>query len=82
MTLQEIAASEKVMLIPKDIAGVLGCTPYTINVQAQRNPASLGFPVIVTGTRVRIPREGFLYFMRYGNYIAPGDPGFKVATGG
>lgn len=60
MTLQEIRSSDKVMLIPADICGVLGCAQYSINVQAQEDPRKLGFPVSVIGTRVRIPRVAFL----------------------
>ena len=66
MTMQEIESSTKDMLLASDISDVLGCTPYTINVQAQTDPGKLGFPVIVTETRVRIPREAFLFFMKYG----------------
>lgn len=69
MTLQEIRESGKTMLIPKDVAEVLGCHPHSINVQAQSNPEKLGFPVCVMGTRVLIPREAFLYWLQYGNPI-------------
>lgn len=67
MTLNEIKASNAEMLTPADVAGVLGCQPYAINVQARDDPAKLGFPVCVTGTRVRIPRRAFLHWMEYGN---------------
>lgn len=63
-TLQDIENCPKPMLIPTDIAPVLGCDPYSINVQARENPDALGFPVIVMGTRVRIPKDGFLRFCR------------------
>ncbi len=66
MTLQEIMDSDKVFLLTEDVAEVLGCKPYSINVQAQQDPAKLGFPVCVTGSRVRIPRAGFLHWMQYG----------------
>lgn len=71
MTLKEIEASSAEMLTPADVAGVLGCQPYAINVQARDDPAKLGFPVCVTGTRVRIPRRAFLHWMEYGN--GPGN---------
>lgn len=77
MTLEQIEASKSDVLTTADVAEVLGCTPYSINLQAQRAPDSLGFPVIVSGTRVRIPREGFLFFMRYGRPVIPGEPNFK-----
>lgn len=43
MTLQEIQLSDKAMLIPADVCEVLGCKPYSINVQAQEDPGKLGF---------------------------------------
>ena len=60
MTLQEIQLSDKTMLIPADVCEVLGCKAFSINVQAQEDPAKLGFPVSVIGTRVKIPRVAFL----------------------
>ena len=63
-TLQEIEALDKTMLIPADVAGYLGCDPYSINVAAKSAPGLLGFPIIVMGSRVRIPKEGFVRFCR------------------
>ena len=63
-TLQEIEALDKEMLIPADVAGYLGCDPYSINVAAKQTPGLLGFPTIVMGSRVRIPKEGFVRFCR------------------
>lgn len=34
--------------------------------QAQIDAGALGFPVILYGSTIRIPRLGFIYFMRYG----------------
>ena len=55
-----IYASERIMLSPADVAPVLGCSPYSINIQARQDPARLGFPVCVMGTRVRIPKVPFI----------------------
>lgn len=63
MTLDEIKASDKEMLVPNDIAGVLGVNPQSIRIQAQNDPYSLGFNVSVIGTRTLIPREPFIQFM-------------------
>ena len=63
MTLNEMKESTKTMLSPTDVAEVLGCAPYSINVQVRQDPAKLGFPVALIGTRVRIPREAFLKWM-------------------
>ena len=67
MTFDEIQRSDKDFLTPEDVREVLGCMPYTINLQAKENPAKLGFPVSVLGTRVRIPRLAFIHWMHYGN---------------
>ncbi len=63
-TLQEIENSPKTVLVPADVAPVLGCEAYNINLQAKADPSKLGFPVIMIGSRVKIPKEGFLRFMR------------------
>lgn len=67
LTLDDIAAMTKIYLVPREVAQVIGCHPYTISVMA-RDPSTvglLGFPVIRTGTRTKIPRERFLEFMGY-----------------
>ena len=65
-TLEEIEACGKDMLVPTDVAGYLGCEPYSINRAAKDAPGLLGFPVIVAGRRVKIPRRPFVRFMREG----------------
>lgn len=64
MTLLDLEKLDKPMLTVKDIAPLLGANPYSIHCQAQANPKKLGFPVIVMGRRVRIPKEGFIKFMK------------------
>lgn len=66
MTLAEIKASDKVMLLPKDVAPVLGCDPHSIRIQAHEYPESLGFPVVLLGNRTLIPRKPFLKFLGEG----------------
>lgn len=66
MTIEEMRASQEEFLLPKDVAQVIGCKPYSINAQAQSDAAKLGFPVSVIGTRVLIPRRAFLHWLRYG----------------
>lgn len=63
--LTRIAASDKEMLSPADVAPVLGCNPYAINVAARSDPARLGFPVCRVGNRVKIPRRAFLRWAGY-----------------
>ena len=63
--LARIAESGKEMLSPADVAPVLGCQPYAINVAAKENPGRLGFPVRKIGNRVKIPRRAFLRWAGY-----------------
>lgn len=62
MTIDEIRASDKEVLTPADIAPLLGCKPYSINVQAHADKSKLGFKVVITNRRVKIPRRAFLEF--------------------
>lgn len=66
MTLNEIKASDKVMLTPADVAEALGVDAQGIRVMAHEQPERLGFPVVVCGRNgraVRIPRLAFLKFL-------------------
>lgn len=67
MTLQEIKNSNKDCLIPADIAEVIGCDKYNINLQVKQDKElginSFPFPTILIGTRVKIPRIAFLKAM-------------------
>ena len=67
MSIAELQECAKEFLVPEDIAPIIGCAPYSINLQAQDDAAKLGFPVSITGTRVRIPRRAFLRWLEYGN---------------
>lgn len=67
VTLTEIEQSGKDFLAPADVAPVLGVHPYSLNCQAREDISKLGFPAMMVGTRVRIPRLGFLHWVRYGN---------------
>lgn len=63
-TLDEIAALPCEVLTCAQIAPVLGANPSTLHLQAVERPELLGFPVIVAGSRVKIPKTPFLRFMR------------------
>lgn len=65
-TLEEIEVLDKEMLVPTDVAGFLGCTPYTINVATRDGNNPFPFPVIRIGNRVRIPKRLFVAAMRGG----------------
>lgn len=69
MNLSDIEKMDKEFLRAEDIAPVLGIKPHYIRLQAHDKPELLGFPTIATGNRTLIPKEGFLYFCRYGRPI-------------
>lgn len=64
VTLDEIEALPKNMLVPADIAPFLGCATYTINVATEGGNNPFPFPVIRMGRRVRIPKIPFVQAMR------------------
>lgn len=63
MTLDEMKSCPREFLIPREVAPLLGCDPYAINVAAKQCPERLGFHVSVIGTRVKIPRLAFIRWM-------------------
>lgn len=63
MTIKEMQESAKTFLTAADISSVLECDPQCIREQAQKDPSKLGYPVIVMGRRVRIPRIPFLRYL-------------------
>ncbi|WP_418427944.1 hypothetical protein [Anaerotruncus massiliensis (ex Liu et al. 2021)] len=69
MTLDQIEALDKDMLVPADIYEYLDTDPNTLRWQARNEPEKLGFPVIVTKSRIKIPKDGFVFFCRYGRPI-------------
>lgn len=62
--LDRIAALDKEMLVPTDVAKYLGCCAYSINVATRDGKNPFPFPVIRMGSRVRIPKIPFLKAMR------------------
>ena len=63
-TLAEIEAMDREFLTPAIVGACLGWDPYSINLQVKADASRLGFPVISAGTRVLIPKDGFLRFCR------------------
>lgn len=64
VTLEEIEALDKEMLVPTDIAGYLGCQPYAINVATKDGKNPFPFPVLRFGNRVKIPKRLFIAAMK------------------
>lgn len=65
MTWEQILKSEDPILRPQDVAPIMGCHPQVINELAKRD--KLPFPFIRSGNRTKIPREGFIAWMRGGH---------------
>lgn len=66
MRLKDLENLDRDFLTAEEVSEILDASPQGIRSQAQDDPAKLGFPVIVTGRRVRIPRLGFLHYVKYG----------------
>lgn len=64
MTLDELAALPVEVLTPAQVAPVLCLDQDTIRGQARSCPELLGFPVVVAGNRVKIPKAAFISFMK------------------
>jgi len=63
-SLADIEALDCEILTCAQVAPILGANPATIHGQAMERPELLGFPVICAGSRVKIPKQAFLNFMR------------------
>lgn len=61
--LEALKKSDKLFLIPAEVAEILHCAPDLIRVAARQKPELLGFPVTVIGTRTRIPRIPFVQYV-------------------
>lgn len=66
MTLKDIEALPKELLLMEDVAAFLGANPQSLRDQAHKDPEKLGFPVIVIGARVKTPKAAFVHFMKFG----------------
>ena len=64
--LEEVEALPKEVLTCDQVSRVLSMNPGYLHKMAIEHPEQLGFPVIVTGSYVRIPKAAFLLFMKEG----------------
>lgn len=64
LTFEEIENLSDEVLTCVQVSKVLKSEVAALHKQAVTNPKNLGFPVIVVGTRVKIPRIPFIKFMR------------------
>lgn len=63
-SLEEIIQLPTEFLTCQQISGVLHADPHAIHTTAVQRPELLGFPVIVYGRRVKVPKMPFVRFMR------------------
>lgn len=71
MTLTEIEAYPKGFLTPAIVGAYLGADPALIRYMAKTDPDALGFPVVRIKNRTKIPKDGFVYFCKYGRKEVP-----------
>lgn len=71
MTLEDIEAIPKEMLLATDIAPYLGADPHKLRMQAAIDPDKLGFATVRYGTTTVFPKQAFVYFMKYGRSVIP-----------
>lgn len=65
-TLEDLRKIPKECLTSVQVSSVLGCTSRHFSTIAKTDPQSLGFPVVIIGKRVKIPKDAFLEFMSGG----------------
>ena len=58
-----LAAMDKAFYVATDVALIVERDPAAIRAQAHEAPHKLGFPVVVTGRHVTIPRAAFLDYI-------------------
>lgn len=63
MTLESVKSMTDEVITPAVASELLGCDPQWLRIAARTRPDLLGFPVIVMGSRVKIPRRAFIRFM-------------------
>lgn len=64
MGIAELETMTKETISCTAAAEVLSCNPQLLRIQARECPQALGFPVIVIGKHVKIPRRAFISFLR------------------
>lgn len=60
MTIEDIKKMDKEILTPRDVAPLLKCNADLIRYQAKQDIKQLGFPASKMGTRIKIPKKGFI----------------------
>lgn len=68
MTIEDIKKIDKEILTPCDVAPLLNCDPNLIRWQAKQDVKQLGFPASKMGSRVKIPKQGFINWWEHKQY--------------
>ena len=63
-TLKELEETNKEWLTVAEVARFLDSDPQAIRMQAHKDKAALGFPIIIIGCHIKIPRVGFINFFK------------------
>ena len=63
MTIEELKASDKVYLSPKEVASIIKVDPAYIRLMARESPEKLPFETIVVKSWTKINRKKFLEFL-------------------
>ena len=58
--IDQIRASKAITISCVEASKVLRCKPMSLHLAAKESPQSLGFPVIMIGNHLKIPRLPFL----------------------
>lgn len=64
MTLKEIEAIPGETLTCKQVSACIGCGEVWLHKQIMQDQSKVQFPTIVYGTRVRIPKQAFIKYMK------------------
>ena len=64
MTFEELQQIDGNLLTVKQVSEFLNCDPQLIRDQAEREPRYLGFPISKIGHSYKIPKMGFLAWVR------------------
>ena len=67
MTLADLDAVQDDYLTADQVAGHMGTTAESLRAVAREDISKLGFPASMVGHRLYIPKQGYLYWYRYGS---------------
>lgn len=76
-TLEDIKNISKTMLSPEEVCRYMGGDPHilrdTVRRDKKQHTDSLGFPVMIIGNRIKIPKDAFVAIMSGKQNTLKGD---------